>query len=92
MHGYNINGYVRIHKKRAETLYNEGEVIYLCPNNLRPGGMWRPEIAVAKTDESRVDDVQYFVSNTRDFDAVVNEYTFYNCGNWTRPAFYIKVD
>lgn len=93
MKRYDVGGYVRISKKTAKRLYDEGRVIYLCPNKLRPGFYWSPEIAVTKADLSECrEGVQYFVSNTKDFETLVSEYAFYNCkgvaGDY--PSYYIK--
>lgn len=90
MKAFRVGGFIRIHKKSAERRYDKGEVIYLCPEKLRPGPPWSPECAIAKDDYSR--DSQYFVAYTKDFNDVVNEYTHYNCfykvGKY--PAFYIR--
>ena len=87
-----VNGFRRVSKRAAERLYDNGEVIYLCPFRLRPGGPWHPEIAVTKTDLTQDCGTQYFISNTRDFEKVVSDYTYYNCsysvGEY--PAYYIK--
>ena len=87
---YRVNGYKRISKKNAERRYNDGETIYLCPHQLRPGKPWYPEVGIVKGD--KVDDCQYFVVASDDFEKVVSEFTYYNCnyevGHY--PAYYIK--
>lgn len=92
MKWYKLDGFTRISKKNAERRYNNGEIIYLCPHALRPGYPWHPEVAVAKTDFSQDAGVQYFISNTRDFGKLVEEFTYYNCSHSTGkyPAYYIK--
>lgn len=83
--------YVRINKKTAKKLYDSGEIIYLCACKLRPGGFWRPEIAIAK--DGRPDgDVQYFSASDSDFDKIIDEFTYYNCDNGSGyyPSYYIK--
>ena len=92
---YRCDGFVRVSKKRAKKLYDEGQIIYLCPYRLRPGYPWHPEIAVTKTDLTELKEdfgVQYFVSNTRDFETLVNDFAYYNCTwkNGEYPAYYIK--
>lgn len=92
MEGIRVNGFRRVSKPQAKKLYNDGRVVYLCPCYLRPGGMWKPEVAVAK---ERVDEsVSYFVSNTNEFDKLVDEFMYYNCrgGSGKYPAYYIKED
>ena len=91
---YKVNGFHRISKRNAEHRYNDGEIIYLCPFRLRPGDPWHPEVAVTKTDLGKDCGAQYFVSNTREFNALVDEFMHYNCsyavGEY--PAYYIKKD
>lgn len=93
MRNNRVNGFRRITKVRAKRLYEAGEVVYCIPHKLAPGGYWAPEIAVTKTDPARLDgNTQYFVTNTQDFDRLVERCTFYNCNNRTGRylAFYIK--
>lgn len=91
MKKYKVGGYVRISKKTAERFYNQGKTIYLCPNKLRPGFYWSPEVAISKGDIAD-DGVQRFASDETDFENIVNEYAYYNCGNCAGryPAFYVK--
>ena len=92
MKWYKLDGFIRISKKNAERRYNNGEVIYLCPHALRPGYPWHPEVAVTKTDLSQDCGAQYFVSNTAEFEKLVDDYKRYNC-NYSAglyPAYYIK--
>ena len=90
---YLVDGLVRISKQRAERLYNDGKTVYLCPAKLRPGYPWHPEVAITKAE--RLDDMaQYFVSDTIEFEKVVNDFTHYNC-NYSAgiyPAYYVKED
>ena len=79
MKSYMADGFIRISKKNAERRYNEGEVIYLCPHKLRPGYPWHPESAITKTDFSEEVLSQYFVTNTREFEKLVSDFTHYNC-------------
>lgn len=92
MRFYKADGFVRIAKRNAEHRYNNGEVIYLCPFKLRPGEPYHPEIAITKTDFSEKCWSEHVVPNTRDFEKVVDDFTFYNCnysvGHY--PAYYIK--
>lgn len=66
----------RISKAQARKLYDNGGTITIVPCNLRPGA-WGVDINNA---------------DGRTFDAVVNEFAYYNCGyaeTGRRPAFYI---
>lgn len=90
---YQVGEYRRIQKKTAKRLYENGEVVYLCPCKLRPGGFWRPEIAITKMKIDKLPgENQYFVSLTKDFEQVVAEYQYYNCNTETgrTPFYYIK--
>lgn len=55
----------RINKKRARKAYNNGQDVLVFPCNLRP------------------DFFGVVINNRRgrDFDKVINEFEFYNCGN-----------
>ena len=92
MQSVSVNGYRRLAKPTAKRLYNSGKTIYLVPCALRPGGAWKPEIAISKADRS--DDASYFVSTKNDFESLVNEFAYYNCGNASGryPAYYIKAN
>lgn len=77
---YQCDGYIRISKLNARNRYNAGEVIYVCPEKLRPGKPWFPESSACAED------------NGSDFDKFVNGYEYYNCGASAgrRARFYIK--
>ena len=66
MQGVTVNGYRRLAKPTAKRLYNSGKTIYIVPCALRPGGAWKPEIAISKADRS--EDAAYFVSTANDFE------------------------
>lgn len=86
------DGFNRISKLRARKLYDDGKIVYLCPVKLRPGYPWHPEVAISKHNERTDGLAQYFVSDTNEFDKVVNDFTHYNC-NWsagTYPAYYVR--
>lgn len=69
MNKYTIDGYTRISKARARKMFNNGETVYFCARNLRPGKPWYPESAINKER----------AFNT--FENVVNAFEFYNCVN-----------
>lgn len=67
MNHYTVNGFERVSKTRARKLFSADVTpIFACPCNLRPGGMWRPEV-VFPTDSGA------------SFDQLVNAATYYNC-------------
>jgi len=91
MKTYMMDGYIRISMKNAKRRYDRGEVIYICPHKLRPGGPWHPECAIARDDYSD-EDTQYFLAYTKEFEDVVREYAHYNCSYGTGKylSYYIK--
>lgn len=93
MEGIKVNGFRRVSKPTARKLYDDGKVVYICPCYLKPGGMWRPEVAITKEDLSTVTEEASFYSTTvRGFDNIVNEFMHYNCSSGTGryPSFYIR--
>ena len=52
-------------KRTAKRIFYEGSIVYLCPNKLRPGDPWHPEVAVSMMDGS--------------FDDVLLQFRRYNC-------------
>ena len=81
MKHYTIDGYTRVSKARARKMYNDGETVYFCACNLRPGKPYFPEIAVNKEYDFQM------------FENRINAFEFYNCtcnetGRYA--AFYIK--
>lgn len=91
---YKVNGFARIAKKNAERRYKNGETIYLCACNLKPGVPWHPELAISKygfIDES-CGEPEFFMGTDDDFNRVVNEFSYFNCNNRSGkyPAYYIR--
>lgn len=79
MRKISIDNYERVSKATARKLFNNGDIVYFCPVNLRPGKPFSPEVAQVKT----------FIT----FDHLVDIFEFHNCfscetGKYT--AFYIK--
>jgi len=66
-----VNGvnYKQINKTSANKIYSHGGEIFLLPCNARPG-FW-VSLMPAKLD----------VLQDREFDALVNEFEYYNCCN-----------
>ena len=72
--------YTRINKSEARKLYNLGRPIVVLPCKANPNSPWFSNSTVSKE------------STDKDFDALVNEFTYYNCNIpelGRRPAFYI---
>ena len=72
--------YTRINKREARKLYNLGKPITILPCKANPNSPWLSNSEVSKE------------STNRDFDALVNEFTFYNCNTaelGRYPAFYV---
>ena len=71
--------YTRINKREARKLYNLGRSITILPCKANPNSPWFSNSMISKESD-------------RDFDALVNEFTFYNCNTSElghRPAFYV---
>ena len=72
--------YERITKAAARKLFNNGDNVYICACNMRPGWPWFPEARINNNNESN-------------FEKVVNTFTFYNCINnetGKYASYYIK--
>ena len=70
--------YNRINKREARKLYNLGRTITILPCKANPNSPWFSNSMISK-------------ESGRDFDALVNEFTYYNCNTselGRRPAFY----
>ena len=71
--------YTRINKPEARKLYNLGRPIVVLPCKANPNSPWFSNSTVSK-------------ESGRDCDALVNEFTYYNCNTaelGRRPAFYV---
>ena len=93
MDGCKINGFRRVSKPTARKFYEDGRVIYICPCLLKPGGAWRPEVAIVKGDLSTIkEDASFYSTTVRGFDKIVDEFMYYNCrgGSGRYPSFYIR--
>ena len=72
--------YTRINKREARKLYNLGRPITILPCKANPNSPWFSNSTVSKE------------STDKDFDALVNEFTYYNCNTaelGRYPAFYV---
>jgi len=87
----NVGGFTRISKRVAEKRYCAGEIIYLCPCNLRPGSPWNPEVPVHLLNIPGGENASARFSSAC-FSASVDQFEFYNC-NYAAgyyAAFYVK--
>lgn len=86
--------YTRITRKEARKRYNAGEVARLCAVKLSPVNMWGCFADCCREALSPIaeDGFNTVVARSREFDTVVNAFTFYNCNAETGryPAFYVK--
>lgn len=76
----NGSTWIRVDKRKARNLYNNGDDILISAENIDPFGI----VGGATVNITETNKV---------FDGVVNGFTFYNCVNIEtgyRPAFYIK--
>jgi hypothetical protein len=64
---------LKITKAQARKLFEKGEDIYLNPSKMRPNGVWHQAL---KTNKEVLTNKLY---TTPSFDALVNEYRYYNC-------------
>ena len=72
--------YTRINKREARKLYNLGRTITILPCKANPNSPWFSNSTISKE------------STDKGFDALVNEFTYYNCNTSElghRPAFYV---
>lgn len=87
-------GYRRITKAEARKRYNAGEKIRLVSCKYRPDNVWGAYADVDKESYMQVsyDGFNTTVARNRQFDTVVQAFTYYNCSNETGryPAFYVK--
>lgn len=69
---------VKVDKRMARKEYNSGNTIYLLPSKAAPGSCWITPATVSNRCN-------------KDFDALINEYSYYNCNNETglRVTYYI---
>lgn len=70
---------MRVDKREARKMYDKGYTIYLQSCTMRFDNKWQSACPVSKKDG-------------RDFDSVVNDYTYYNCDSarGKYPHYYVK--
>ena len=89
-----IGGYTRITKKEAARRYNAGEIIRLTACKLSPVSPWSCYSDAQKDHNATVsgDGFDTTVARNREFETVVNTFTYYNCTNETGryPAYWKK--
>lgn len=89
-----IDGYRRITKKEATRRYNAGEMVRICAVNLSPVNMWGAFIDAITDSITPIstDGFNTVVARNKDFNTVVNAFTYYNCNAETGryPAYYVR--
>lgn len=94
MNKIQIDGYTRITKKEAARRYNAGEVIRLTACKLSPVSPLGCYSDSQKDHNATVsgDGFNTTVARNREFETVVNAFTYYNCTNETGkyPAYWKK--
>lgn len=94
MNRIKIGGYTRITKKEAARRYNAGEVIRLTACKLSPVSPCGCYSDARKDHNATVsgDGFNTTVARNREFETVVNAFTYYNCTNETGryPAYWKK--
>ena len=90
-----FNGYKRISKKAAEKLYNAGQIIRICSVKISPVNVWNffADCQRDSLTEISSDGFNTTLARNKEFETVVNAFTFYNCNNETGryPAYYVKM-
>jgi len=89
-----VGEYRRISKCAAEKLYEAGGTVRICPVKISPVNAWgffadcRKDIFTPVSD----DGFNTTVARSREFQTVVNAFSYYNCNAETGgyPAFYTK--
>ena len=90
MNQITIEGWIRVSKKTARRLYDEGKTIRLCPVKTHPCNKYHPiSLDINKGDKFDVEPLEWELK----FDARVNRFEFYNCqynelGKYS--AFYVR--
>lgn len=94
MNRIQIGGYIRITKKEAARRYNAGEVIRLTACKLSPVSPWGCYSDAQKDHNATVsgDGFNTTIARNREFETVVNAFTYYNCTNemGRYPAYWKK--
>lgn len=72
-------GYIKIDKRKARELYNEGKIIRLMACKLNPNGYWGEPLPINN-------------EQGKPFQQICNEFAYYNCSKETGKSinFYIK--
>lgn len=78
-------GSIKVSKTTAERLIKEGFTIKLLPCKVRLSNAWVEPLYV---------DIEMIEKYSNDFDYLVSQYRYYNCGNelGRYPAYYLHLD
>ncbi len=94
MNRMTIDGYSRISKAAARKAYDAGKVVRLTACKLSPVNFWGAYADAQKERFTEVagDGFNTTVARDREFDTVVNAFSYYNCNNecGRYPAYYVQ--
>lgn len=73
----------QVQKRTARNMFHEGEVIYLCPCNMRFDSAWQTPLAISN---------EVGMAHGYTFDQLCNNYEHYNCDSerGRYVCFYVK--
>lgn len=83
MNRMTVDGYSRITKQEAARRYNAGEVVRMTACKLSPVNFWGLYADAQKDSYTEVsgDGFNTTVARNREFNTVVNAFSYYNCNN-----------
>ena len=73
-------GLIRVQRRTAKRLFEEGNEVFITPHKMRFSAQWNPPRSIAA------------VRSESKFDDIVNSFIYYHCNTETGkyPSFYIK--
>lgn len=72
-------GLIRVQRRTAKRLFEEGNEVFITPHKMRFSAQWNPPHSIMAGSESKFDDI-------------VNSFIYYQCNTETGkyPSFYVK--
>lgn len=72
-------GLIRVQRRTAKRLFEEGNEVFITPHKMRFSAQWNPPHSITAGSESKFDDI-------------VNSFIYYQCNTETGkyPSFYVK--
>ena len=73
-------GLIRVQRRTAKRLFEEGNEVFITPHKMRFSAQWNPPHSIAA------------VRSESKFDDIVNSFIYYHCNTETGkyPSFYVK--